>query len=295
VAIAKASTASGDGQTAVVATGLPDPLRVLVTEDGSPVSGRMVTWATTGGSVTGSSDTDAAGIAASQWTLGQSAGLQSASATLSGAGGSPVGFTATASAGAAASLAESDGDGQSGLINTALANPLLARATDQFGNSVSGVNVMWQVTSGTAMVSPASSSTGSSGEAQTTVTLGGTAGPIIIQAMNTGLSGSPVSFTATATTLPTTVTVQLLDAPTSFSPQHITIAANGTVTWTWSSGGMITHNVVPDATEPATSGAPVPGPNTYQFTFTMPGTYMYYCEVHGLAGGSGMFGTVTVM
>ncbi len=295
VAIAKASTASGDGQTAVVAAALPNPLRVVVTEDGSPVSGRTVAWSTTSGSVVPSSSTDASGIATTNWTLGQSAGLQSASATLGGAGGSPVSFTATASAGAASSIAKSGGDGQSGLVNSILADPLAALAADQFGNPVSGVSVMWQVTSGSAMVNPGASNTGGNGEAQTTVTLGGTMGPIIIQAMSAGLSGSPLSYMATAMTLPTAVTVQLVDAPTSFSPQHITIAAGGTVTWTWSSAVVITHNVTPDATEPVTSGTPVTGPNSYQFTFTTPGSYMYYCVVHGAPGGVGMFGTVTVI
>jgi len=290
------ATPSGDGQTAIVATALPSQLRVEVTDNGSPVSGRTVAWATTGGgSVTASSDTDASGIATSQWTLGQSAGSQSASATLSGAGGSPLSFTATASAGVAAFIAKAGGDAQSGIITTTLTNPLLARATDQFNNPVSGVSVTWQVTSGMATALPASGNTASNGEAQTMVTIGGTAGPIVIQAMSTGLSGSPLDYSATALPLPMAVTVQLLDAPTSFSPQHITIAAGGTVTWTWSSAGVITHNVMPDATEPVISGTPVTGPNSYPFTFNTPGTYMYYCVVHGFPGGVGMFGTVTVI
>ena len=292
--IAKA-TPSGDAQTATVATALPSQLRVLVTDAGSPVAGRTVAWATTGGSVTASSDTDASGIATSQWTLGQSAGLQSASATLTGAGGSPLSFTATASAGAAAFIAKAGGDAQSGIITTTLTNPLLARATDQFNNPVSGVSVAWQVTSGMASPLPASGNTASNGEAQTMVTLGGTAGAIIIQAMSTGLSGSPLDYSATAQAPPMAVTVQVLSAPTSFSPQHVTIAAGGTVTWTWSAGGVIFHNVTPDATEPVTSGAATPGPNSYPFTFNTPGVYMYYCVVHGAPNGIGMFGTVTVI
>jgi len=67
-----------------------------------------------------------------------------------------------------------------------------------------------QVMSGTAMVSPASANTGSNGEAQTTVTFGGTAGTIIIQAVSTGLTGSPLSYSATAMALPTAITVQVV-------------------------------------------------------------------------------------
>ena len=289
--IAKANP-SGDGQTATVATALPSQLRVLVTDNGSPVAGRTVAWATTGGSVTASSDTDGSGIATSQWTLGQSAGSQVASATLSGAGGSPLSFTATASAGAAAFIAKAGGDAQSGIITTMLTNPLLARATDQYNNPVSGVSVTW--TSGMATLMPPSGNTVSNGEAQTMVTLGGTPGAIIIQAMSAGLTGSPLDYSATALALPMMVTVQVLSAPTSFSPQHVTIAAGGTVTWDWPAGGLL-HNVVPDATEPVTSGATTIGPNSYPFTFVAPGTYMYYCFQHGAAGGLGMFGTVTVI
>ena len=168
-------------------------------------------------------------------------------------------------------------------------------AADQFDNPVSGVSVMWQVTQGTATAAPASGNTASNGEASTMVALLGTAGPIIIQAVSTGLSGSPLDYSATAQALPMAVMVQLIDAPTSFSPQHITIAAGGTVTWTWSSAGVITHNVAPDATEPVTSGPATAGPNSYPFTFNTPGVYMYYCIVHGSPGGVGMFGTVTVI
>lgn len=290
VAIAKANP-SGDGQTAVVASALPNPLRVVVTEGGSPVSDRTVAWSTASGSVTASSTTDNAGIATSQWTLGQSAGPQTASATLSGAGGSPVGFSASATAGPASSIARSGGDAQTGIINSALADPLGATAADQFGNPVGGVGVMWQVTSGTATVTPPSSNTGSDGEAQTVVTLGGTAGTIVIQAVSSGLTGSPLSYTATAMTLPTALTVQVMND--FFQPRDVIIAAGGTVTWDWVPTA-VNHNVMPDASEPVRSGDPTNGPNTYQFTFSTPGTYMYYCVVHGAPGGVGMAGTVTV-
>jgi plastocyanin len=296
--IAKA-TPSGDGQTATVATALPSQLRVEVTDNGSPVSGRTVAWATTGGgSVTASSDTDASGIATSQWTLGQSAGLQSASATLSGAGGSPIGFTASASAGAAASIGKAtpSGDGQSGMVNTVLANPLVARVADQFDNPVSGVSVMWQVTQGTATAAPASGNTASNGEASTMVALLGTPGPIIIQAMSMGLSGSPLDYSATAQAPPMAVTVQVVD--NSFQPQDVTIAVGGTVTWNWPSSNVATHNVMPDVTggPPLRSGDPTLGPFTHQVMFNTAGTYMYYCFVHGQPGGGiGMVGTVTVI
>ncbi len=292
LAIAKGNP-SGDGQSATVATTLPNPLRVLVTQGGSPLAGRTVTWsASAGSSVTASSTTDASGVATAQWTLGQAAQGYTATASLSGATGSPVNFTATATPGPAANLAKVSGDGQTGIVNSMLADPLVARVTDQFNNPVSGSGVMWQVTNGTATVNPASSTTGGTGAAQTVVTLGGSAGAITIQAVSTGLTGSPLSYTATANTLPVQVTVQVTN--NVFTPSSVTIAAGGTVTWDWPASATNPHNVSPDGTEPTRSGNPVTGPNTYQYTFNTPGVYQYFCEVHGAAGGIGMSGTVTV-
>ena len=66
------------------------------------------------------------------------------------------------------------------------------------------------------------------------------------------------------------------------------------VTWGENTGGS--HNVTPsDGSFPPRSGEVQPGPNTYSYTFTAPGTYTYYCEAHGLPAGTGMAGTVTVL
>ncbi|NNG16264.1 MAG: hypothetical protein HKM89_07255 [Gemmatimonadales bacterium] len=291
VAIAKASP-SGDAQTATVATAVANALRVLVTQNGSPAAGQSVTWsAGSGGTVSASSTTDVSGIASTQWTLGQTAGTQSTTATLIGATGSPVSFTATATAGPAASIVKAGGDAQTGTINSVLAAPLRALIADQFGNPVSGTAVAWQVVGGSATVNPGASTSASSGEAQTVVTLGGTAGTITIEAVSTGLTGSPLSFTAMATAPPMLATVQVVN--NQFQPAAVTIAVGGTVTWDWPSTA-INHNVSPDATEPVRSGNPVNGPNMYQHTFNTPGTYQYFCEVHGAPGLIGMSGTITV-
>lgn len=95
---------SGDGQTATVATAVPQPPTVLVTDQsGNPVAGVLVTFATSGGaSVTGPTPTTGAtGLAAvGSWTLGTAAGPYTLTATATGLAGSPVTFTATATAGA---------------------------------------------------------------------------------------------------------------------------------------------------------------------------------------------------
>ena len=68
--------------------------------------------------------------------------------------------------------------------------------TDQFNNGVRDVTVNWAVTEGDATLSAASSTTGSSGFAVDTVTLGQTVGDIEITATVSGLP--PVTFQALA-------------------------------------------------------------------------------------------------
>ena len=296
-AIAKAPN-SGDAQTGQVGEALGAPLQVVVTDGGAPAAGATVTWSTTAatGSLSPTSTaTDANGIASSSWSLGTVAGPQSAQATLSGASGSPVTFTATATAGEPATLADAGGNNQTGQINTALA-PVQAKVTDEFGNAVAGVDVAWSAT-GATVSAPIVPSNGS-GISAATVTLGGTAGPITITAAandltGAALSGSPLTFSATATEQPppsTNANVAVIN--NSFSPASLTISAGTTVVWTWNSSAQ-NHNVAPAASEPARSGNPVNGPHTYQYTFNTPGTFVYFCEVHGTAT-AGMRGTIIV-
>jgi hypothetical protein len=91
----------GNAQVGTVGVALPAPLRVKLTDEaGNPVAGVTVTWSVTagGGSITATSPTDAAGIAAATFTLGATAGTQTAQAAVAGLDGSPVTFTAEANA-----------------------------------------------------------------------------------------------------------------------------------------------------------------------------------------------------
>jgi plastocyanin len=76
---------------------------------------------------------------------------------------------------------------------------------------------------------------------------------------------------------------------TSFTPSTVTVQAGQPVCWTWSA--PMSHNVYADDSS-FTSGAPA-STGTFQRTFTTPGTFGYYCQVHGGLGG-GMRGTVIV-
>jgi plastocyanin len=289
--IAKAS-ASGDAQAGTVAEPLALPLQVVVTEGGAPKSGATVTWSTTapGGSVTPAAGaTDAAGLVSANWTLGTVSGTQTAQAALTGASGSPVSFTATAAPGAAAELEKVSGDQQFGPVGTQLFQPLVAKVSDQFGNGVPGVPVDWAASAGS--VSAPSVPTDQAGTSAVTVTLPATVGPITITAAADALTGSPQTYSAEAREASTDAEVSVIN--NSFSPAAITIAAGTTVRWTWASTAR-DHNVTPDGTEPARSGDLIDGPATYTYQFNTPGTYRYYCELHGSPGGAGMSGTVTV-
>lgn len=286
VAIARAPSANGDGQSGTVGQALASPVRVIVTRDGTPEAGSAVTWSAAGGGAIApaSATTDAAGIAAGTWTLGHTPGSQTATAALSGASGSPVSFNASAAAGAAASMGAAGGGGQTGSVGSALATPLEVRVVDQFGNGVSGVTVDWAVTSGGGSVAPTTAVTNASGLAAATQTLPSTAGAATVTATATGLS--PATFTNTAVASTGTATVHLVNS--QFQPSTLTVAAGTAVTFEWSDG-ITQHTIFPasPATIPSDQ-APAAAPHTYTVSFTASGTYRYYCSIHGGPGTGGI-------
>ena len=96
---AAASEPSGNGQSGPAGQDLANPLRIVVLRGAIPAAGAVVNWSATGAGASmtpSSSTTGADGISTSVWHLGTAAGTQSAQATVSGADGSPVRFTATA-------------------------------------------------------------------------------------------------------------------------------------------------------------------------------------------------------
>ena len=67
----------------------------------------------------------------------------------------------------------------------------------------------------------------------------------------------------------------------AFTPQTVTITAGGTVTWNWASDNTMLHNVTSGDTPARFAASPTQMSGSYQVTLTMPGTYAYYCTVHG--------------
>ena len=102
---------------ATVGSTVVTPLTVIVkNKAGSPIDSAVVTFAVTGGggSVSAASvRTDVNGQATTSWTLGPTAGVQTASATATGL--TSVSFVAIAAAGAPATVTKAGGDAQSGL------------------------------------------------------------------------------------------------------------------------------------------------------------------------------------
>jgi plastocyanin len=279
---------SGDAQQGIVGQELADPIQVLVTENNAPVAGATVTWTTglPGNAFSPASGaTDADGLASTAWTLGPNRGVHTAGATVNSSTTVTVTFTATALPDAPVLIAKFQGDNQSALVNSVL-DFVQAQVTDQFGNAVPGVPVAWAA-AGAVLTSPLIV-TNALGISSAQATLSSAAGPVTITARVDGLSGSPVTFNATAVPIPTQADVRVgnifftSDRNSSSNPAVDTVAVGGTVTWTWGITGVAEHSVRSTGTPSFTSSANKLGTGqTYSFTFTSPGTYTYDCAVHG--------------
>ena len=192
--------------------------------------------------------------------------------------------------------ATKSGDQQTGPVGTVLGNPLRVLITRD-GAPVEDVNVEWSAGQGGSLSDEEES--GEDGIASVVWTLGPELGQHTVTAVVDGADGSPLTYTATATTgggPPEGPTVQVLgpDGGNRFEPNLVTITVGQTVTWVWPEGSL-SHNVAPDnGNSPSASGPVTDGPETHSFTFTEPGSYRYFCMTHGAPGGVGMSGRVIV-
>jgi plastocyanin len=157
-----------------------------------------------------------------------------------------------------------------------------------------GVPVYWKTFEG--QLSPAAAVTDSNGVSSARWhLLSLLAQQVAVASLDT--TGPPgVIFTAIATPDPTAATTILVGRDGNrFEPAELTVSVGQTVNWYWPPGSA-DHNVVPDDNDsPPKSGAPAGYPKFHSYQFTIPGTYHYYCQVHGAAGGVGMSGTITVV
>jgi hypothetical protein len=133
---------SGDNQAAPRTGTLLAPLVVRVEDAlGNPIAGEAVAFATTQGSLLPSAAvTDAAGVATSQWTLGDALGAQMATASVGTL--PPLAFAATATE-TPASIVILRGDGQTGTVGQPLTDAPAVQALDGLGNPVASLDVQF--------------------------------------------------------------------------------------------------------------------------------------------------------
>jgi plastocyanin len=194
-----------------------------------------------------------------------------------------------------AARSEPSGNAQTGLVGQDLATPL--RIVIRRGAApTAGAVITWSANGTGSAMTPAVDTTGADGISTSVWHLGDDAGVQNSRAVVVGgADGSPVAFTATASDpgAPAPVQIQLRNdgGNNRFEPANVTVPLGTTVTWSWV-GGF--HDVTPTG-DPVFigSGPAVPPPNSYSHTFNSPGTFLYFCSVHGTAG-TGMHGTIEV-
>ncbi|MFL5496755.1 MAG: plastocyanin/azurin family copper-binding protein [Gemmatimonadales bacterium] len=184
------------------------------------------------------------------------------------------------------------GDQQTGPAGETLPNDLRVLVTTD-GIPQAGATITWSTTDGS--VSPTSVVTTASGIGATTWTLGPNAGTQTATAAVTGATGSPQTFTATASDgggpLPDPTEIAVTVADNSFTserngttdPAVDTLAINGTVTWTWGPAAG-SHSVRSTGSPSFVSSLVKTGAGqSYSLIFTEAGTYAYDCSIHGSA------------
>jgi hypothetical protein len=194
----------GNGQSGVAGGILLDSLTVRITDGTNrPVAQIRVAFKVldAGGGRTqpDTAVTDNDGRAAALWVLGTQSGSHQVQANVVGSTQLTADFTATVTAGAPAKFQLLSGDAQTAPVGSTLAAPLVVKATDGQGNPVAGLALAWSATGG-GTVNPATGTTGPDGTASTQRTLGATAGPQGTIANAGDIPGSPITFSATATT-----------------------------------------------------------------------------------------------
>ncbi|HYV99389.1 MAG TPA: Ig-like domain-containing protein [Gemmatimonadaceae bacterium] len=177
--VGKISLLSGNLQTGRVADAAPNQLSVEVHDTrGVPMAGVEITFAPSGGSVSGLGDnlavSDSEGVASVTFTYGLTEGDYTIKATAAGAADTVV-FSEHANPGPAMAVEELTGAGQSAAAGSVLSTPLTVEIVDLFGNPIAGATVTWSVTGGGTLSSP-TSITDENGKASVTLTLGATTG-----------------------------------------------------------------------------------------------------------------------
>jgi adhesin/invasin len=160
---------TGMVDSAKVAIGTVVPVRVKLTQNGSPAIGIQMNWtigAGHGAVSAAATPTNSAGVATVNWTIGDTSGVNSLTAASSGAS---VTFTAIALPGSASQMLRVSADSSSVVAGASL--PLTAKVVDRIGNGVPGATVTWTTTGGS--LSATSTTSGANGNVTSNFTTAG--------------------------------------------------------------------------------------------------------------------------
>lgn len=187
--------AGGNNQSATVNTTLPVALSLQALDpySGNGIAGITVTCSDSGagGSFSNAQNpTNSSGMFSVNYKLPQAA--KNVKINCTAPGYSAVTYTETGTAGALASLALVSGSYQGGTVGTTLANPLLVKAKDAYGNAVAGIQVSWSDGGVGGSFSANPVSTNSQGLASVNYTVPTVARNITITASASGVT--PVTF-----------------------------------------------------------------------------------------------------
>jgi len=189
---------SGDAQPGIANFPVAEPLVVKVTAaDEEPVAGVPVAFSTSAPGATLSVDTaftDEEGLASAAWTLGPTAGEQTATATVANVGS--VTFTATAEAPTVLFAAPTSGANQIGLAGQSLLQPVTVTVIGSNNAPLAGVPVNFSVTTGGGTLSATDVVTDANGQATVNWTLGVVNGVQTITALVPGTD--PIVISANA-------------------------------------------------------------------------------------------------
>lgn len=203
---------AGNNQTGQIRSTLPQPLAVAITDTfGNAKQNQEVRFSIAtvpvGTSGQALSDTlvltSASGIAQTTFTLGDSAGAYTVAASSGSLIGSPRLFSALAVKTTPRTIALTAGNNQNAPVTSPLANPFVVTVSDSLGNPVPGVTVAFAITevpeNATGQtLSLSQVNTDNLGRAAAILTLGTRPGIYRAQASALGLTGNPITFTATA-------------------------------------------------------------------------------------------------
>jgi endoglucanase len=226
---------------------LSDSVRVKVVDAaGAALPGQSVSFAVTGGGGSVSPTTvttNIAGVAATQWTLGPTPGINTLSAT---SGSSSVSLTATGADGIGGTIVKVSGGTTDSLpAGCAINEPFVVQVKDNAGNPAAGATVGFLVTQGDGTVSASTVKTGSDGQASIHFRVGFTGGVNQVRAVLETSAKPYVEFSArSAPAAPNGFSVlgnRIYD-PGTCSPTLFHGAARPSLEW-WYGGDTAFHNV----------------------------------------------------